>query len=415
MERAQEKFDVAVIGGGPAGMMAAGRVAEFGANVVLIEKNKSLGKKFLMSGNGRCNISNAEFNDRKFVEKLGKKGQFLLSALSVFGPEEVVDFFESRGLKTKIEKDGRIFPVSDKSQEVLNILIKYLDENKVKLLLNQEVAGFEVQKGKIESVKLTKGEIFAQSFVLCAGGKSYPQTGSNGDGYAWIKKMGHKIINPTPALSPIETKENWVSDIKGLSLKNVSVALFQNDKKQCQVLGEMIFTHFGLSGPIILNLSKKMEELLANGEVILKIDIMPALSSSMLDKKLQEDFKRNKIFKNYLSEIIPQRLSGLIVKFSKIAPDKKLNSITREERKKIIEIIKGVKLTPRGSVGFSQAVVTSGGVDLREIESKTMRSKIIKNLFFAGEIIDLDGPTGGYNLQICWSTGRVAGENAGKI
>lgn len=262
---------------------------------------------------------------------------------------------------------------------------------------------------------MAKGEIFARSFVLCAGGKSYPQTGSNGDGYAWAKTMGHKIINPTPALSPIETKENWIGGLKGLSLKNVSVALFQNDKKQYQVLGEMIFTNFGLSGPSILNLSKKTEELLANGEVILKIDLMPALSSLILDKKLQEDFKRNKIFKNYLSEIIPQRLSDLIVRFSKITPDKKLNSITKDERKKIIEIIKGIKLTPRGSVGFSQAVVTSGGVDLREIESKTMRSKIIKNLFFAGEIIDLDGPTGGYNLQICWSTGHVAGENAGKV
>jgi len=406
---------VAIIGGGPAGIMAAGRAAELGARVVLIEKNQSLGKKLLMTGNGRCNISYAEFNDKKFVEKLGKKGQSLLSALSVFGPEEIIKFFEDRGLKTKIEKDGRIFPVSDKAQDILYVLLKYLDKNKVKLLLNREVVGFRIKKGRIESLKLAKEEIPAQSFILCTGGKSYPKTGSTGDGYAWAQKMGHKIINPRPALVPIETKENWVSDLQGLSLKNVSVVLLQNNKKQNQELGEMIFTHFGLSGPIILNLSKKIEELLANGEVILKIDLMPALDATMLDKKLQGDFKQNKIFKNYLSEIIPQRLSDLIVKFSKIIPDKKLNSITKEERKKLIDIIKGLKLTPRGSVGFSQAIVTNGGIDLKEIDFKTMQSKKIKNLFFAGEIIDLDGPTGGYNLQVCWSTGRIAGENAGKI
>lgn len=415
MQRIKEKFDVAIIGGGPAGIMAAGRAAELGARVVLIEKNRSLGKKLLMAGNGRCNISCAEFNDKKFADMLGKKGQFLLSALSVFGPVEVVKFFADGGLKTKIEKDGRIFPVSDKAQDVLQVLLKYLDKNKVKLLLNQEVVGFEIKKGRIESLRLAKGEISAQSFILCPGGKSYPQTGSTGEGYEWAKKMGHKIINPRPALVPIETKENWVSDLQGLSLKNVSVALFQNNKKQEQRLGEMMFTHFGLSGPVILNLSKKTEELLANGEVIFKIDFMPALDALMLDKKLQGDFKRNKIFKNYLSEIIPQRLSDLIVRFSKISPDKEINSITKEERKKLILLIKGFKLTPRGSVGFSQAIVTSGGIDLKEIDSKTMRSKIIENLFFAGEIIDLDGPTGGYNLQVCWSTGRVAGENAGKI
>lgn len=415
MGKTQEKFDVAVIGGGPAGIMAAGRAAELGARVVLIEKNQSLGKKLLISGSGRCNISQAEFNDKKFVEKLGKKGQFLLSALSVFGPEEVVKFFEERGLQIKTERGGRIFPASDKAQDVLNVLLKYLNKNKVELLLGQEVIGLEVKEGRIENVKLKKGEITAQSFILCTGGKSYPGTGSTGAGYAWAQKTGHKIINPTPALVPIETKENWVKDLQGLSLKNVSVALFQNNKKHDSRFGEMLFTHFGLSGPIILDLSKKIGELLAVGEVILKIDLKPALDILTLDKRLQRDFKRNKDFKNYLPELLPQKLGDLILRFTKISPDKKLNSITREERKKLIDVLKGLKLTAKGSVGFSQAIVTSGGVELKEIDSKTMRSKIIRNLFFAGEIIDLDGPTGGYNLQICWSTGRVAGENAGKI
>ncbi len=415
MGKTQEKFDVAVIGGGPAGIMAAGRAAELGARVVLIEKNQSLGKKLLITGSGRCNISQAEFNDKKFVEKLGKKGQFLLSALSVFGPEEVVKFFEERGLQIKMERGGRIFPASDKAQDVLNVLLKYLNKNKVELLLGQEVIDFEAKEGRIENVKLKKGEITAQSFILCTGGKSYPGTGSTGAGYAWAQKIGHKIINPTPALVPIETKENWVKNLQGLSLKNVSVALFQNNKKQDSRFGEMLFTHFGLSGPIILDLSKKIGELLAVGEVILKIDLKPALDVLTLDKRLQRDFKKNKDFKNYLPELLPQKLGDLILRFTKISPDKKLNSITREERKKLIGVLKGLKLTAKGSVGFSQAIVTSGGVELKEIDSKTMRSKIIRNLFFAGEIIDLDGPTGGYNLQICWSTGRVAGENAGKI
>jgi len=414
MEKTQEKFDVAVIGGGPAGMMAAGRAAELGARVVLIEKNQNLGKKLLITGSGRCNISQAEFNDKKFVEKLGKKGQFLLSALSVFGPAEAVKFFEEKGLKTKVERGGRIFPVSDKSGDVLNVLLKYLSKNKVKLLPGQEVIGFNVGEGMIKSVKLKKGEISARAFILCTGGKSYPGTGSTGAGYEWAREMGHKIISPMPALVPIEVRENWVRGLQGLSLKNVSVTLFQNDKKQDSRFGEMLFTHFGLSGPIILDLSKKIGELLAAGEVILKIDLKPALNVLMLDKRLQRDFKRNKYFKNYLPELLPRKLGDLAARFAKIDLDKKVNSINKEERKRLIDVVKGLKLTAKGLIGFSQAIVTSGGVELKEIDSKTMRSKIIGNLFFAGEIIDLDGPTGGYNLQICWSTGYAAGEGAGR-
>ncbi len=395
-------------------MMAAGKAAEDGANVVLIEKNRSPGKKLLITGNGRCNISQAEFNDKKFIEKLGKKGHFLFSALSVFGPEEIVKFFEEKGLRTKIERGKRIFPASDKARDVLNVLLKYLNQNKVKLLTGREVVGFKVEKGEIKSVKLANEEIAAKSFILCAGGKSYPETGSTGQGYKWAQEMGHKIINPMPALVPIETKEIWVKNLQGLSLKNVSVTLFQNDKKRDSKFGEMLFTHFGVSGPIILDLSKKIQELLATGEVILKIDLKPALDILTLDRRLQRDFKRNKDFKNYLPELLPRKLIDLIVRFTKINPAQKLNSITKEERKKLIDILKGLKLTARSSIGFSQAIVTSGGVDLKEIDSKTMQSKIIKNLFFAGEIIDLDGPSGGYNLQICWSTGYAAGVGANK-
>ncbi|MFH0739886.1 MAG: NAD(P)/FAD-dependent oxidoreductase [bacterium] len=409
MNNVKEKYDVVVVGGGPAGMMAAIKASEGGLKVVLIEKNSGFGKKLLITGGGRCNITQAEFNDKKFVGALGKKGQFLFSSLSVFGPKQVMDFFEKNGLATKVERGGRVFPVSDKSQNVLHVLLRCLNKNKVKFLLNQEVLGFNVKNGLIESVKLKDKEISAKSFILATGGKAYPGTGSTGDGYLWAGKMGHKIIKPMPALAPIETKGNLFKGLAGLTLKNVSVAIFQSNKKIDASFGEMIFTHSGVSGPIILDLSKKVGELIANGEVRLKIDLKPALDAIVLDKRLQRDFKSNKDFKNYLPSLIPQRLSDLLIKLTAILPDKKLNAISREERKRIVEALKGLELTVKAVAGFDQAIITSGGVDLKEIDSKTMHSKIIKNLFLAGEIIDLDGPTGGYNLQICWSTGHVAG------
>ncbi len=414
MAKIQEKFDVAVIGGGSAGMMAALKAAESGASVVLIEKNQSLGRKLLLTGNGRCNLSQAEFNDKKFVEKLGKKGQWFFSALAAFGPEETMKFFEEKGLPIKTERGGRVFPVSDKAQDVLNIFLAALKKNKVSLLLGQEVIGFDVKNKKMISVKLKNAKIMARAFVLCAGGKAYPGTGSTGSGYAWLQKMGHKIAAPRPALVPLRVKEGWTGDLQGLGLKNVSAEVWQNNVKIDSRFGEMLFTHFGVSGPIILDLSKKVVELLPAGEVILKIDLKPALDILTLDKRLQRDFKGNRNFKNYLPELVPRKLIDLILRFTKIEANKKLNSITREEREKLIETLKGLKLTVKDSLGFVQAIVTNGGVDLAEIDSKTMRSKIIDNLYLAGEIIDLDGPTGGYNLQICWSTGCSAGAGAGQ-
>ncbi|MDD5750590.1 MAG: NAD(P)/FAD-dependent oxidoreductase [Candidatus Pacebacteria bacterium] len=414
MARGKENFDVAIIGGGPAGIMAAIKAGERGAKVVLIEKNPLLGKKLLITGGGRCNITQAEFNYKKFAEKLGKNGQFFLSSLSAFGPKEVINFFEKNGLKTKTERGNRVFPVSDRAQDVLNVLLKCLDKNKVEILLNQKVSGLDVAGGVIEKVKLKEREIIAGSFVLATGGAAYPGTGSTGQGYQWLEKMGHNIIKPMPALAPVEIKENWVSGLAGLTLKNVSAAVFQSGKKQDWRFGEMLFTHSGVSGPIILDLSKDIGRMMITGKgpVVLKIDLKPALDISTLDKRLQRDFKGNKNFKNYLPELVPQKLGESIIGLTGINPDKKLNSISKEERKKLINVLKGFELTVKRVAGFGQAIITSGGVDLREIDSRTMRSKIIRNLFLAGEIIDLDGPTGGYNLQICWSTGYAAGINA---
>jgi hypothetical protein len=414
MKNNQEKFDVAVIGGGPAGMMAAGKAAELGAKVVLLEKNATLGKKLLITGHRRCNLTNAEFDDRKFIEKLGdKKSKFLFSALAAFGPKEVIEFFESKNLKTKVEKNNRVFPSADNSCDVLDVLQKYLKDGNVKIIFNAEVQGFERKEKEIKSVQLKDKQILADKFILCTGGKSYSVTGSTGDGYKWAKDLGHNIIEPMPALVPIKTKETWVKDVQGLSFV-VDINLIQNNKKQYLYFGEILFTHFGLSGPAILNISKKVEELAKNGEVIISLDVNPDSTQEQLDEKLKKDFQENsnKNISNYLTKLLPQKMADTILKLSGIEMTKKIHAVTKEERKKIINSLKDLRLTFDGTTGFNQAMLTSGGVDLKEVDSKTMQSKIIKNLFFAGEILDLDGPTGGFNLQICWSTGHAAGTYA---
>lgn len=414
MLKKEECFDVAVVGGGPAGLMAAGQAASHGARVIIIDKNRHLGRKLLLTGGGRCNLTQAEFNDHEFVRKLGKNGSFLFSALAAFGPRQTIDFFAQRGLATKIERGRRVFPVSDKAWDVLAVLVKYLKENKVEIMVGAEVLGLVVRDGRIESVRLKKEKIYADKFILAVGGRAYPGTGSTGDGYVWAKKIGHRIIGPFPSLVPVRIREKWVEKLSGLSLKNVSLGVWQDGIKKDSRFGEMLFTHFGVSGPVVLDLSKKIGELLAKGGAEMGIDLKPALDFAVLDKRLLRDFSAsaNKDFKNYLPELLPQKLIVPVIKLSGIGADKKLNAITKAERKSLVKLLKGLKLTVSGLLGYEQAIVTSGGVDLREVDSKTMRSKIVANLFFAGEILDLDGPTGGYNLQICWSTGYVAGRAA---
>ncbi|MFH0929934.1 MAG: NAD(P)/FAD-dependent oxidoreductase [Candidatus Moraniibacteriota bacterium] len=424
MIKNQEKFDVAVIGGGPAGMMAAGRTAEMGARVVLLEKNESLGKKLLITGKGRCNLTQAEFDLKEMVGKFGKNGKFLFSSLAAFGPEEVIKFFEDRKLPTKVERGGRVFPASNKSHDVLRVMEKYLEKNKVKTIFGSEIVGFESDGKKIKGVKLRREKgvpggqlIFADKFILCTGGKSYPTTGSTGDGYQWAKDLGHTIIKTAPALVPIKTKEAWVRDAQGLSLKNVEISLIQDGKKKDSRFGEMLFTHFGISGPIVLDISKYAGELAAKGDVAVSIDLKPALSAEQLDARLQRDFANNakKDFINYLPELLPQKMISIFISLSGIDPRKKINVVTGAERKKLAGLLKDLRLTFDGTTGYVQAVVTSGGVSLKEVDSKTMQSRVVSNLFLAGEILDVDGPTGGYNLQMCWSTGYAAGTYAAHI
>jgi len=410
----QKHFDVAIIGGGPAGIISAGRAGELEASVVLIEKNKNLGRKLLITGKGRCNITNKENNPREFIGKFGKNGKFLFSAFSRFGVEETINFFEKLNLKTKIERGGRVFPASDRSQDVLEALIGYLKKSNVKIKLNSEVKEIIKKDNKIEKIILVNNEeITANKFIISTGGKSYPGTGSTGDGYKWVKKLGHTITNLSPSLVPVIVKEKIVEELEGLSLKNVEISVYRENKKIDSRFGEAIFTADGMSGPIIIDMSKKIGKELPQN-IKIKIDFKPALDFLKLDRRVQEDFRKDskKMFKNSLNDLLPQKLIPVIVKLSKINPDKKSSSITREERKKLLHLLKEFTLEVKSLATYDEAIITSGGIELNEIDQKTMKSKLIDNLYFAGEILDIDGPTGGYNLQTCWTTGYVAGENA---
>ncbi|MFA6533703.1 MAG: NAD(P)/FAD-dependent oxidoreductase [Patescibacteria group bacterium] len=409
-----KNYDLIVIGGGPAGMMAAGRAGENGARVLLLEKNRRLGAKLLITGKGRCNLTNAEPDIRELASHYGPSGKFLFSAFSRFDNQATRDFFGRGGLKTKVERGNRVFPVGDQSADVVDVLINYLKENKVEIMTGASVKSLAVEKGKISKVVLFGGkELVAKNYAICAGGKSYPLTGSDGAAYQWLAKLGHTIVPPRPALVPLLTKETWVKELSGLSLKNVAISVWQKGKKKDSRFGEALFTAEGLSGPIILDLSHLVGELLPGGEVELGIDFKPALTLSELDQRLQKDFSQlaNKLFKNSLDWLLPQSLIPVMVWLSGINPEKKVNSLTREERKKLLVLLKDFRLKVKSLGGWERAIVTAGGVELREVDPKTLRSKIIPNLYLAGEILNLDGPTGGFNLQVCWSTGFAVGEN----
>lgn len=408
-----KKYDVAVVGGGPAGMMAAGRAAENGARVVLLEKNDRLGVKLLITGKGRCNITNTEPLLQSWIEKFGKNGKFLYKAFNNFSNIDILDFFNKRGIETKTERGGRIFPKSDKSMDVLKALTDYLDLGQVEVRCNSMVEKIVKKDNKIEHLILSDGEkIEAKNYVLSTGGRSYPITGSSGDGYRWLKNINHTIVKPVPALVPVIFKEKWVKKIEGLSLKNVEISLFQKNKKYDSRFGEALFTANGMSGPIILEMSKKIGEFVESG-CQLRIDFKPKLDYQELDLRIQKDFQEqnNKIFKNSLDRLLPKKIIPIIIELSLIHEEKKVNLITKEERRKILHLLKELTFTVEKLDGFNKAIITSGGVELSLIDPNTMRSNIVDNLFICGELLDLDGPTGGYNLQVCWSTGYLVGDS----
>jgi len=406
-------YDVAVIGGGPAGMIAAGRAAEQGAQVVLIEKNKTLGKKLLITGGGRCNLTNNETNLRIFLAKFNNKQKFLFSPFSQFGVKETLDWFHHHGLATKLEAEGRVFPASNKAQSVLETLINYLHKNKVKILTDVTADGFISDDKKITGLKIknSKDLIKAKSYILATGGKSRPDTGSTGEGFLWLKNLGYKINESNAALTPIKTEEIWVKNLAGISLSDVKLKIFQNHKKQAEGLGKILFTHFGLSGPLVLNLSQKIGALLKYGSVEINLDLKPGLDEMTIDKDLQKllSTRLNKKLNSSLSGLVPSALSPVLISLAKIDPNKAVNSLTRGERLKLISLIKKLPLKAAGLMGLDKAIITSGGVDLKEIDFKTMCSRRHTNLFLIGDVLDIDRPSGGYSLQLCWTTGYVAG------
>jgi len=405
-------YDIAIIGAGPAGLMAGIRAGELGAKVLLIEKNKRPGLKLLTTGGGRCNITNAIFDSKEMAAKYGANGKFLISALSKFGAQEVIDFFNNHGIFTKLEKVNQIFPVSDRASEVLNSLIDAFKSNGGKLITESVVRQIASQGNHIEKIILNSGEeIIAKNYIIATGGATYPGTGSTGDAYLWLKKLGHKIVTLRPVLSPIIVKESSVKKLEGLSLNGVVLNLYEGDKKIQSVAGDIIFTASGVSGPAAHNLSRYIK---GTEKLNLKIDFLPDYKIEELDEHLRDIFTHHgtKLFRNSLDGLVPSKLQYLLGDILNISVDKTASVINREERKALINFLKGFNLKIQSVGGYDKAMVTAGGVALNEVNPKNMQSKIIDNLFLAGEVLDLDGPSGGYNLQICWSTGYVAGEGA---
>ncbi len=401
---------IIVVGGGAAGTMAAIMAAKNGHRVTLFEKNEKIGKKIFITGKGRCNVTNAcDITD--FFENIPTNSKFLYSAIYSFTNQDVIDFFVDCGCPLKVERGDRVFPVSDHSSDIIAALRRKMDEVGVVTKLNTEVKKLIVNDDKVNGVILSNGQNIKSDVVIVAtGGFSYQTTGSTGDGYKWAEESGHKIAEIAPALVPLETKEDWVKSLQGLSLKNVSLQ-FKNGKKVLyEGFGEMMFTHFGITGPLVLSASSYIKN---PKDVQAFLDLKPALSHEQLDKRILREFEenRNKQFKNSINSLFPAKLIPVMLALSGINPDKKVNEISKEERKFFVELIKELPMTIIGTRDFKEAIITRGGISVKDVNPSTMESKKVKDLYFAGEVLDVDGVTGGFNLQIAWSTGALAGNS----
>ncbi len=407
------KKKVVVIGGGASGMIAAGIAGSRGLDVYLIEKNNKLGKKLYITGKGRCNLTNSG-DIPNFMDNIPTNPYFLYSSFYNFSNLDTIKFFEDLGVPIKVERGGRVFPNSDKSEDIIEALKNFLKKNKVKIYYDEKVEKLFIKDKKIMCIDTNKRKNFSvDSVIIATGGLSYPNTGSTGDGYKLAKSVGHNITKLYPSLVPLTIKEQWCSELQGLSLKNISICIKDNkDKIIYKDFGELLFTHYGVSGPVILSASRSVITNIKDLKLV--IDLKPALDEKTLDNRILRDFEKNKnkSFKNCLDDLLPQKLIPIIILLSNIYPEKKVNEITKEERKNLCFIIKNLSLSINGIRGYNEAVITMGGIDVKEVEPSTMNSKLIENLYFAGEILDVDAYTGGYNLQIAFSTGYTAGINA---
>lgn len=410
----QKLYDVAVIGGGPAGMMAALTAAERGASVVLIEKNERLGKKLLITGGGRCNVTNATFDNRALAQKYGSKGKFLLSPLSQWSAQDTISFFEKRGMSTKVENESRVFPTSNSAQSVWDVLVLDLKKHGVTILTKTPVQEILRTKTTIRGLETSRGTIYAREYIIATGGTARPETGSSGEGFVWLKKLGHTVGKSDAALVPIKVAEPWVKNLQGLSFPKARVTLFENGVSRGGTIGKILFTHFGLSGPLILNMSRTIGEAMKESLVTLSIDLFPTLDHKALDEKFLTHLKtvQNKKWQNALKGFLPSLFTEYAIKLSAIDPEMLVNKIPRTARTEFIKKLKDLRVTPTALLGSEKAIVSSGGVTLEEIDFKTMRSRKITNLYLVGDVLDFNRPSGGFSLQICWTTGFVAGKSA---
>ena len=405
---------VIVIGGGPAGMMAAISAAECGARVSLLEKNEKLGKKLFITGKGRCNLTNAA-DIEEFFRAVISNPKFLYSACYSFTNEQTIAFFESLGLKTKVERGGRVFPQSDHSSDVISALSRELSRRKADVLLHTEVKELIIEEGRAAGVLLSSGKkLYADAVIVASGGISYPSTGSTGDGNRFAESCGHRVTELSPALVPMEVKEWYAKELMGLSLRNIQIRITEGKKKLYEEFGEMLFTHYGVTGPVILSASSVVGNRLKQKELTLHIDLKPALSEEQLDKRVLREFEanHNRQFKNAVDSLFPAKLKPVMVELSEIPEDKKVHEITKEERLRFVRLIKDFTMTLTNLRGYNEAIITKGGVSVKEVDPGTMESKKVSGLYFAREVLDLDAVTGGYNLQIAWSTGYLAGISA---
>ncbi len=409
------KTSVLVVGAGAAGMLAAGFAGAGGADTVLLERNDRPGRKVMITGKGRCNVTNDRRSVQELIANVPRNGRFLYGAFSRFMPENVMEFFESRGVELKVERGGRVFPVSDKASDIVDALAAFAGRystivkgRAVKLMLDGgEVSGVETEGGD---------KIYADKVIIATGGLSYPATGSTGDGYELARQAGHKVVPAVPSLVPLEIHEGFCSRLMGLSLRNVALKVLDIDKGGKEIykdFGEMLFTHFGVSGPMVLSASAHMRDM-KSGRYKIVIDLKPALTPEQLDARILRDFSENtnRNFINSLNSLLPKKLVPVIVSLSGISPSEKVNQVTKEQRRRLAELLKGLTVTVTGFRPIAEAIVTSGGVEVSSIDPKTMESKLVSGLYFAGEVIDADAYTGGYNLQIAFSTGRLAGISA---
>lgn len=405
--------NVVITGGGPAGMMAAIIAARRGFKVTLVEKNEKLGKKLFITGKGRCNITNAGDTEDLFNSIVTNR-KFMFSSFNGFSNYDTLGFFDELGLQIKIERGNRVFPESDHSSDVIGALNRELKKLSVDVRLNTEVKDIIVNGGKATGVVVKcsgkESTIQADNVIVATGGNSYQSTGSTGDGYRFARKLGHSVTPILPALVPFNVAEDWESDLQGLSLKNVSIVVLDGKQEIYSDFGEMLFTHFGVSGPLILSASSFAARRIKEHPLKLIIDLKPALSQEQLDERILRDFdeEKNKAFKNSLDKLLPKKMIPVIVRLSDIDGNKKVNEITKQERQRLVSLIKGLELTLTGLRGFNEAIITQGGINVREINPTTMESKLVKNLYFAGEVLDVDALTGGFNLQVAWSTGYAA-------